>query len=154
MPFYSTESFVPDTSLGFLSKRVFQASVLALEPIFAAEGTSYVQWSAMVSLWKGRADTCAALARELCHDTGATTRLIDTLEARGWVERSRSADDRRIVFLKLTDAGAQVAERCRQAVTRQWNVWLADWDAADIERLIGDLHRLRHRIETGTPTCA
>ncbi|WP_375394895.1 hypothetical protein [uncultured Sphingomonas sp.] len=88
MPFYSADSFVPDTSLGFLSKRVFQSSVLALEPIFAAEGTTYIQWSAMVLLWRGYADTCVALARELCHDTGATTRLIERWKAvAGWNER-------------------------------------------------------------------
>lgn len=154
MPFYaSPESFVPDTSIGFLCKRVFQANTMALEPMFAEAGTSYVQWSAMVSLWNGRADTCAALARELCHDTGATTRLIDLLESRGWVERERSGEDRRVVHLRLTAAGKAITERCRAGVAEQWNAWLADWDPADVDRLIGDLQRLRHRIETGTP-CA
>ncbi|WP_375394894.1 hypothetical protein [uncultured Sphingomonas sp.] len=43
------------------------------------------------------------------------------------MERTRSADDRRIVFLRLTEAGTAVAERCRQGVTRRWNAWLADW---------------------------
>ena len=154
MAFYTTDSFTPDTSVGFLARRVFQTASTALEPIFAAEGITYVQWSAMVSLWYGRAATCLALARDLGHDAGATTRLIDTLEARGWLERTRSADDRRVVFIALTDEGRQVADRCRQGVTRQWNEWLAEWDAADVDRLIGDLHRLRDRIERGTPTCA
>ena len=154
MAFYTSDSFTPDTSVGFLAKRVFQASVAALEPIFAAEDISYVQWSAMVSLWYGRAATCRALARDLGHDAGATTRLIDTLEARGWLERTRSEDDRRVVFIDLTDDGRQVADRCRQGVTRQWNEWLADWPGADVDRLIGDLHRLRERIEEGAPTCA
>ena len=154
MSFYTSESFTPDTSVGFLAKRVFQTATLALEPIFAAEGISYVQWSAMVSIWYGRAATCLALARDLGHDAGATTRLIDTLEARGWLERTRSADDRRVVFIEVTEQGRAVADRCRQGVTRQWNAWLADWKAADVERLIGDLHNLRDRIEGGTPTCA
>lgn len=154
MSYYTSDSFTPDTSVGFLAKRVFQTATMALEPIFAAEGISYVQWSAMVSLWYGRAATCLALARDLGHDAGATTRLIDTLEARGWVERSRSADDRRVVFVRLTASGTETADRCRQGVTRQWNEWLADWAAADVERLIGDLHRLRDRIEAGSPACA
>ena len=145
---------MPETSIGFLSKRVFQAATAALEPIFVAEDTTYVQWSAMTALWSGRADTCVTLARELCHDTGATTRLIDALEAQGWVERSRSAEDRRIVLLSLTEAGQQLAERCRQGVTRQWNAWLSDWDAPRHHAVDRRSQQASHLMETGSSTCA
>ena len=47
--------------------------------------------------------------RELAHEANVTkgtlTGVIDTLEKRGLVERRRRARDRRLVAVKLTDAG-------------------------------------------------
>jgi DNA-binding MarR family transcriptional regulator len=40
----------------------------------------------------------------------AATGLVDRMEERGLVERARVADDRRVVFVKLTDEGRQVLE--------------------------------------------
>ncbi len=56
-----------------------------------------------MSIHHGTEPTCASLARDMAHDKGAMTRMMDTLEAKGWVERTRSADARRVVHLSLTD---------------------------------------------------
>lgn len=41
----------------------------------------------------------------------AITRLVDRLVARGWVDRQRDPDDRRVVHCHLTDEGRAVLER-------------------------------------------
>ena len=147
MEFYSDADFLPDCSIGYLAKRVHQLAQAGLEPVFAAEGLSFVQWHALLSIHFGRGATSAALARDLAYDKGATTRLIDVLEARGWVTRHREHDDRRLVALKLTDEGNRVAHRCRARVMEKWNGWLADWPQADVAETIATLQRLRAKLE-------
>ena len=142
------DSFDPERSVGSLTKRVFQLARIGLEPVFADEEVTHVQWSALMALQFGVGGTAAELARHLCHDTGATTRIVDTLEERGLIERCRCTEDRRVVRLSLTDAGRAVTSRCKTKVMAQWNDWLADWSPEEIERFVSDLLRLRNKLET------
>lgn len=57
--------------------------------------------------------TAGALAREGGLSTGAVTTLIDRLERRGYVRRVRDTEDRRRVFIELTD---ELRERA-------WEIW-------------------------------
>ena len=147
MAFYESVPFEPESSIGYQVKRVQQAMSAALEPVFAAEGLTQAQWSVLVSLYFARGRTCAELARDQAHDKGAMTRLVDAMEAKGWVTRERATDDRRHVILELTTEGEAVAERTRNRVAACWNGWLDGWATADVHRLIGDLRLLRGAIE-------
>lgn len=146
MAFYDASDFYPDRSVGYLIKRNFRFCIDALAPVFAQEGLTYTQWQALIALHFKRAMTGAELADDLAHDKGATTRLIDTLEERGWVTRTRAANDRRCVNLALTRDGEAMADRARLRVIECWNSWLADWDDADVETLIGMLQRLEKTL--------
>lgn len=143
MGFYSATDFEPDCSVGYLAKRVHQLAQAGLEPIFAEQGMTFVQWHALVSIHFGRGPTPAALARDLSYDKGATTRLLDSLEAKGWVERVRDGGDRRSLQLRLTPAGDEVARSGRLRVIDAWNRWLADWPDADVAAAVATLQRLR-----------
>ena len=147
MSFYSDADFLPDRSMGYLARRVFQLSSIGLEPVFAAEGLNLTQWSALVSIHFERGNTPAELARDLAHDKGATTRLVDGLVERGWVVRTRDADDRRLVKLALTDEGGRIAQHCRSKVIACWNSWLKGWDPADADELVRLLQQLRGTIQ-------
>lgn len=148
MPFYSESWFEPDCSIGYLARRAFQLSSLGLEPVFAPEGITLTQWSALVSIHFDRGNTCADLARDLAHDKGATTRIIDTLVERGWVVRARHTDDRRVINLSLTDSGEAVARHCRLRVIECWNEWLRDWSPDDAAELVRLLQKLRDTLQT------
>ena len=142
------DPFNPERSVGYLTKRVFQLARIGLEPVFADEEVTHVQWSALMALQYGVGGTAAERARHLCHDTGATTRIVDMLEERGLIERCRCTEDRRVVRLSLTEAGHAISDRCKAKVFAQWNEWLADWSPQEIERFVGDLLRLRNKLET------
>ena len=51
MGFYAESDFAPDVSIGYLVRRVHQLGGNALEPVFAAEGLTGTQSSALVSIW-------------------------------------------------------------------------------------------------------
>lgn len=150
MEFYSNDDFEPDCAIGYLARRVHQAGQVALEPMFAEEGLTGIQWSALMSIWFQRGTTSAELARDLTHDKGAMTRLVDTLEQRGWVTRVRDSEDRRIINLALTEEGRALGMRCKVRVIGYWNALLQDWDEGEAQTLIALLQKLRATIESAT----
>ena len=154
MTFYQSSSYEPGRSIGYLVRVINQATLARLEPVMAFEGLSNTQWQVLVSIHFSRGLTCAALARDLAHDKGAMTRLIDGLEERGLLKRERNGEDRRIVDLALTAAGRDAAERGKMRTMECWNAWLSDWDAAEVEGLIAALQRLRGTIEASAESCA
>lgn len=147
MGFYSESNFDPETSIGYLVRRSEQLGTQALESVFAAADITKTQWSALVAIHFNRAGTCAELARDLGHDKGATTRLVDTLEERGWITRSRGEEDRRLVRLALTPAGQAIAADVRETVIGLWNHWLGDWPEDDILTMVRLLRRLRNTLQ-------
>ncbi|WP_026209028.1 MarR family winged helix-turn-helix transcriptional regulator [Catelliglobosispora koreensis] len=55
--------------------------------------------------------TAGRLAEELNFSTSSVTALVDRLETTGHIYRQRDTDDRRKVYLRYADAGAEVAMR-------------------------------------------
>lgn len=147
MRFYADSDYGPENSPGYLAKRIFRLSAAGLEPRLEAEGVSYLQWSALVSIFFGFGTTNAALARHIGHDAGATTRLLDGMETSGWVTRTRDAGDRRVVNLALTAEGERIALAGRAVCSQWWNERLAGWDRAEAEALVRMLQRLHRELE-------
>ena len=58
------------------------------------------------SLSRGGPLSSAALSRELCVTPSNITGIIDRLEKKGLVHRSRMQGDRRVTLIQLTEAGA------------------------------------------------
>lgn len=51
------------------------------------------------------------LARSLCHDGGAMTRLLDQLEERGYLSRHPDPDDRRALRIELSVSGRELSRQ-------------------------------------------
>lgn len=148
MPFYDDAAFRPNNSLGYLIRRIHVMGVQIIEPIFAEEGITGTQWSSLATILLTDATTCVALAREMGYDKGAMTRVVDQLEERGLVRRSRDETDRRHINLSLTEEGRTIALRCKQKVQDCWNRVLVDWDRDELQHLVGSLQRLKATVET------
>jgi DNA-binding MarR family transcriptional regulator len=59
----------------------------------------------------GQPLTAGMLAKELNFSTSSVTALVDRLERAGHIYRARDTRDRRKVFLRYADTGAEVARR-------------------------------------------
>jgi DNA-binding MarR family transcriptional regulator len=105
-------------------------------------GLTAVQWAPLMIISRGGAATAANLARELNTDTGAMTRMLDRLEAKGLLCRTRSSSDRRVVELTLTDSGRAATERIPYNLSRAYNAQLAGFTAAEFVVLKDLLRRL------------
>jgi DNA-binding MarR family transcriptional regulator len=73
-------------------------------------GVSMAQLNIMYTLQRDGTMTMSQLADVLGVSVSNATGLIDRLEERGFVERSRVPEDRRIVMVRVTDAGARLIQ--------------------------------------------
>jgi len=146
-PYYRVETFESRNSVGYLVRRLNNLMVPHAEARFADEELTFSHWVALISLRDGVTHTCSDIARHMGHDSGATTRLVDQLEARGLVTRCRNKNDRRVVDLALTAEGKAVAKSLMPRILDFWNNMLKDFSASEVTALIGLLTRLIARIE-------
>ena len=108
--FYRAETYRARDSIGYLMKRVTAMMMDRIEASFEGHGFTFTQWVVLMYLRDGISITPAGICREMRHDSGALTRVIDQLEERGLITRHRSREDRRVVELELTRSGRETAE--------------------------------------------
>jgi MarR family multiple antibiotic resistance transcriptional regulator len=113
-----------------------------LEPF----GVTGAQFEVLKNLARSHHETAASLCRALHYDTGSMTRMLDRLQEKGLVTRERCTNDRRLVFLRLTQAGEKLIPKIRPALRRALRRHLAGFTAQEIESLKRYLGRL---IENG-----
>jgi len=147
-PFYTVETFAPRVSIGYLLRRVGKLSTSRIEAAFDGRDISFTQWIVLALVSSQIADTCTALARDMDHNSGAMTRLIDQLEERGLVVRTRVEGDRRVSKLSFTKAGDDLAKTLIASVVDVWNDIVAELDPAETRQLIATLTKLLDRLET------
>ncbi|TMH09405.1 MAG: MarR family transcriptional regulator [Betaproteobacteria bacterium] len=108
--FYAGEHYVMAESMGHLLFQLMASIRREVESRMAEHGLTDAQWKPLLMLKMGRAGTAFELAREMCVDAGAMTRMLDRLESKRLIERVRSETDRRVVHLQLTAEGESVVE--------------------------------------------
>lgn len=77
---------------------------------------------------------------------------ISTLEERGWVTRTRAADDRRVVLVKLTPEGHAVLEDLTRSVAERVGDLLSGLSPGQCEQIVESLELLRECFAR-TPNC-
>lgn len=86
------------------------------------------------------------IAARLLVSSASMTSLLDTLEARGLVERHSHPTDRRKVLIQLTDAARTIVDRMLPTVHAAATNALADLTESEREQLITSLARIRARL--------
>lgn len=95
------------------------------------------------------------LASALVFKKSAVTKLVKELETQGLVERAKSATDKRVNALHLTNAGQARYQRIKGLIDEQQATFLAPFTTQEQAEMFGYLNRLfdhlaeRHRMRTG-----
>lgn len=150
--FYRGEDWHFEESIGYLLRQAVGAVSRVAEAEMRSCGLTAVQWAPLMIISRGGAATAASLARELNTDTGAMTRMLDRLEAKGLLCRTRSSSDRRVVELTLTDAGRNAVDRIPFNLSRAYNAQLAGFSAQEFTQLKALLRRLIQNAPPPPPT--
>jgi DNA-binding MarR family transcriptional regulator len=147
MGHYDTDSYSVRTSIGYLMRRGASLMRNELDRSFARHDLTFLHWAVLRLIRDDPAATATDLCRNLQHDSGAFTRLLDQLEERGLLRRERGDADRRTVRLFLTAGGRRVVESMLPIVVERLNHLLADFSAAEVATLTRLLLRLIERLE-------
>lgn len=83
----------------------------AYRPVLEQLGLTHPQYLAMLALWQRSPRSLKELSDELAHEPATLSVLLNRLQERGLVTRTRSDGDRRSILVDLTDEGARMRER-------------------------------------------
>ncbi|HWS66132.1 MAG TPA: MarR family transcriptional regulator [Steroidobacteraceae bacterium] len=149
---YEVETYQPASCVGQLIYRVRAAQMSALDqelaqdPDLAPLEISAAQYTIISVLAKRGVDSGAQLCKDLSYDAGAMTRMIDRLEAKGLVNRSRCPEDRRLVKLELTEEGLAALPKLRACSVRVLNRLLLGFSLAEARQLEGFMVRMLQNV--------
>ncbi len=140
----------PRASFGMMVGSAYRAMLRRLGRRFVAAGYDVTpeQWSIMLHLWRADGPSQQALADLADRDKPTITRMVDSMERRGFVTRIGHKNDGRVKQIYLTETGhaarADLAERSREATEDA----LRGIDPRDLEVALSVLERIRANLET------
>jgi DNA-binding MarR family transcriptional regulator len=135
MKHYTPESFSLTQSVGFLLTKARNLITAEMDTALKDLDITGPQMGILLGMQRGLASTPFELSKMLSVDTGLMTRMLDKLEAKGLLERSRSVDDRRVVNLVLTKQGQAVAAQIPTIAPDVLNARLKKFTKAEFEEL-------------------
>jgi len=147
---YDNSSFQPGRHVGALVSRV-KVEMLAVldrelsqDKRLASLEMSAAQYIIIANLASGPGEpkSAADLCKVISYDAGAMTRMLDRLEAKGLIRRTRSSQDRRLMNLELTEEGRAAYPRMREISMAVAKRFLRGFTKAEARQLEGFLNRM------------
>ena len=152
---YDTATYEPRKGIGHLMHRVRTEMLAAVDRDFAADEqlaameVTSAQFIIIATLSMGVAKSASDLCKGISYDAGAMTRMIDRLEEKGLIRRSRDPGDRRLVNLELTEKGSAALPRMRDVSMRVLNRFLQGFTKAEARQLEAFLTRMLENAPRG-----
>ena len=139
------EEFIDD-----LVARSLERATLALERWIEEQlgDLGVTRMEARVLAYLGEVGECSIndIHRACGHKRSTLTALLDRLERRGWIERGSDARSRRLVRVRLLDAGRDAATRARASLRRLDEVVAGKTAGDDLHGFLRVLHALEEAI--------
>ena len=101
---------------------------------------TYTQYIAMMVMWEKKQVSVKQLGEMLFLDSGTLTPVLKKLEQKGYVSRTRSKEDERVLDVTLTESGEALKEKALD-VPRQMStcVNLEPEEAVALQRILNKL---------------
>ena len=103
----------------WLLRRLIRADNLYTRALSKRYHVSSSQLACIIALHDHGPMPLSQVAKEILVDSSTVTGLIDRLERKGFVERSRSSLDRRIITVSLTETGEKLARNAPSLLQHQ-----------------------------------
>lgn len=126
------------------SKEIIRKYQPLLEPL----NLTYTMYITLLSLWECDNVTVKELGKKLFLDSGTLTPLLKKMESQNLIERKRSKEDERIVYIVLTETGKQLKDKCKDIPQKMaCNSFI---DLENIEPLLKNLHFMMKNFKENT----
>ena len=105
-------------------------------------GLRPVEYTVLMLIAENPGGSQARLARALAVTAPNITAIVDRLEAKGWIARSRSVDDRRSQALHATHKGEELVRKATQSIVDAERSALSTLTAGEQMILVELLHKV------------
>jgi DNA-binding MarR family transcriptional regulator len=135
-----------DNSIGWILGDLGRLLRKLADRRFGAFGLTRAQWQALGNLRRCGPMTQATLADALEVETATIARLIDRLEAAGWVVRRADPHDRRVKRVSLTDKAENIMYEVSNISHQLRDEMLADLSTEERDQLFDALLTVKARL--------
>jgi DNA-binding MarR family transcriptional regulator len=136
MEHYTKKTFSTTQSIGFMLTKARNMVTSDMDTGLKPLDITSQQMGIILWLSRGVATTPFEMSKHLSIDTGLMTRMLDKLEAKGVLKRSRSNTDRRVVDLKLTRKGEAIAAEIPTIALPVLNERVRNFSKAEFKELL------------------
>jgi DNA-binding MarR family transcriptional regulator len=136
----------PNQQLEFLLTELVRLQVRVYNSRFRATGLNQSQVAALIHLERIDQLSQSDLARRLGLRKAAAGTLIEGLEGKGLVERSRGRDDRRVQLVSITEAGRRLVDDVDQMAEQLGNDYRQGISREERAQFVATLQRLRANL--------
>lgn len=112
------------------------------------ESLTFGQFSALIILYNLGPLPMGTVAEHLGISMASATGMIDRLVHAGWVERSRSETDRRVVSVDLTSQGREKMAAKQRVRRRKIQELFEPLTESDLTQLLRMLEKVAERVES------
>ncbi len=110
------------------------------KPLLDKLDLTYTQYITMMVMWEHKKLNVKELGQYLYLDSGTLTPLLKTLEKKGYLSRTRSADDERNLIITITDKGMEIRDAAVEVPAKMGSCFNMEPDDA------ATLYKLLHKL--------
>jgi len=108
----------PDQELFVVLQRTADRLLQDVQSLMKGHGLSPQQYNVLRILRGAKGPlNCTEIANRMINRDPDMTRLLDRMETRGWIERARAVEDRRVVLASITESGMALLAELDEPVT-------------------------------------
>jgi MarR family transcriptional regulator, transcriptional regulator for hemolysin len=133
-------------NFGFILNDVARLMRITFDRRVKALGLTRSQWWVLNHLFRNDGATQSELADILEIEKATLGRLLDRMQAKGWIRREEHATDRRAKCVFLTDEVEPAVKAMRAAAADLRRDALANFDGADRERFVDMLLSIKTNL--------
>ncbi len=101
------------------------------------------QFFILYNLFISGKSTVSCLAEVLALTSGATTTAVNRLVEAGFLNRNRDQNDRRVVWLTLTDTGQEMMKEFHQCRSEVWREMFEEFSETELFQFLTLLKKLK-----------
>lgn len=135
-------------TIGALAGRVRNAisaaadEALSRDTTLSAYAVSTAQFAILSAVHSGRCESAGDLCKLMSYDRGAMSRMIDRLETKGLIRRTRRPGERRMIALEITTEGEAALPKMKSCVVGVMNRMLQGVTKSEIKQVEKVLQRI------------
>jgi DNA-binding MarR family transcriptional regulator len=130
-----------------LMRRLMQAGERYTKELNKKFSVSAPQVASLLALLDDGSMSPSQIAKKIMVESSTVTGIIDRLEQKGLVARTRISQDRRVITVELTEAGRRLAENAPPPIQQKIVKGLRKVDESERAQIIQTLNRLTDMID-------